>query len=68
MSGAVSGIATALEQRGYTEDDARAAELLDEAGRPLADGTVGSFFVKQNAFSVRPAGRRRRARSTRSSA
>src|SRR6478735_4754815 len=54
MSGAVSGIATALEQRGYTEDGPRAAELLAAAGRPLADGTVGRFFIKENAFTYAP--------------
>ena len=54
MSGAVSGIATGLEQRGYTEDGARAAELLAAAGRPLAEATVGRFFIKENAFTYAP--------------
>jgi hypothetical protein len=54
MSDAVSGIATALEQRGYTEDGRRAAELLAAAGRPLADATVGRFYVKENAFTYAP--------------
>jgi hypothetical protein len=54
MSGAVSGIATALESRGYTENGARAAELLAAAGRPLADGTVGRFYIKENAFTYAP--------------
>jgi hypothetical protein len=43
-----------LGTRGYTEDAKKAAELLAAAGRPLADGTVGRFFVKQNAFNYSP--------------
>jgi hypothetical protein len=54
MSGAVSGIATGLEERGYTEDNRRAAELLEAAGRPLANASVGRFYVKQNAFTYAP--------------
>src|SRR5829696_391719 len=54
MSGAVSGIATALEQRGYSESGTRAAELLAAAGRPLADGTIGRFFVREDAFTYSP--------------
>ena len=54
MSGAISGIASALEQRGYAENGTRAAELLAAAGRPLANGTVGRFFLKENAFTYSP--------------
>ena len=44
----------ALGERGYTEDAKRAAELLEKAGRPLADAATGRFFIKENAFTYGP--------------
>jgi hypothetical protein len=43
-----------LTKRGYTEDNDKAAVLLDKAGRPLAQKTTGRFFVKENAFTYGP--------------
>ncbi len=54
MSDIAGSMRTALEGRGYTENGRRAAELLAAAGRPLADGTVGTFYVKENAFTYSP--------------
>ena len=54
MSDIADRMDTALEGRGYTEDGARAAELLAEAGRPLANAGVGRFYVKENAFTYSP--------------
>ncbi len=54
MSEIAGGLTTALEGRGYTDDGARAAELLAAAGRPLANPGVGRFFVKENAFTYAP--------------
>jgi hypothetical protein len=48
------GVIEALGQRGYSEDGAKAAELLAKAGRPLADKATGRFFVKENHFTYTP--------------
>ena len=48
------GVIDALGERGYTEDAKRAAELLEKAGRPLADSATGRFFIKENAFTYGP--------------
>jgi hypothetical protein len=49
-----NGVIEALGERGYTEDGAKAAELLAKAGRPLADKATGRFFVKENHFTYAP--------------
>jgi hypothetical protein len=54
MTDAISGISTALEERGFTASNRRAAELLDAAGRPLAAASTGRFYVKENAFIYSP--------------
>jgi hypothetical protein len=54
MSETASAMRTALEQRGYTDDMRRAAELLAAAGRPLSNVFTGTFYVKENAFTYSP--------------
>jgi hypothetical protein len=54
MSDIADAMRTQLEGRGYTEDNDRAAELLEAAGRPLASASTGRFYVKENAFTYAP--------------
>ena len=54
MTDIAGRMGTALEERGYTANGTRAAELLAAAGRPLANPGVGTFYVKENAFSYSP--------------
>ena len=56
----LQGMTDVLQERGFNVDLGAAQRIYAQAGRPLAKGAFGQFYVKENALNYKaPAGQQR---------